>query len=257
MSFTGNGITSCYPDEVENFISITVLSVAIWGCSTRQIGPTSQLSQETRETIAECTGGISEQAQQELAAVVGRLNGQLIAESNYEIEPGSIFALGEVTGETAVQMYNAYVECLNRSQSSYMETVGEPVPRWRHHNVGELPGGEIVVQVPLPSETRYGNEIQLQIVKEAEHWVSQGRPYWTSICSDFWADVKPIGNRNSYTYRFQITLANQYYRDRQADCHVTLYAQAPESGPNGTTPEGRIRYYWQRTFRIQVTPNDN
>ena len=25
MSFTGNGITSCYPDEVENFISITVL----------------------------------------------------------------------------------------------------------------------------------------------------------------------------------------------------------------------------------------
>ena len=26
MSFTGNGITSCYPDEVENFISITVLN---------------------------------------------------------------------------------------------------------------------------------------------------------------------------------------------------------------------------------------
>ena len=26
MSFTGNGITSCYPDEVENFISITVLT---------------------------------------------------------------------------------------------------------------------------------------------------------------------------------------------------------------------------------------
>jgi len=26
MSFTGNGITNCYPDEVEDFISITVLS---------------------------------------------------------------------------------------------------------------------------------------------------------------------------------------------------------------------------------------
>ena len=27
MSFTGNGITSCYLDEVGNFISITVLEV--------------------------------------------------------------------------------------------------------------------------------------------------------------------------------------------------------------------------------------
>ncbi len=26
MRFTGNGITNCYPDEVDNFISITVLS---------------------------------------------------------------------------------------------------------------------------------------------------------------------------------------------------------------------------------------
>ena len=27
MRFTGNGITNCYPDEVDNFISITVLKV--------------------------------------------------------------------------------------------------------------------------------------------------------------------------------------------------------------------------------------
>ena len=27
MRFMGNGITSCYPDEVDNFISITVLKV--------------------------------------------------------------------------------------------------------------------------------------------------------------------------------------------------------------------------------------
>ncbi len=27
MRFTGNGITNCYPDEVEDFISITVLTV--------------------------------------------------------------------------------------------------------------------------------------------------------------------------------------------------------------------------------------
>ena len=26
MRFTGNGITNCYPDQVEDFISITVLS---------------------------------------------------------------------------------------------------------------------------------------------------------------------------------------------------------------------------------------
>ena len=28
MSFTGNGITNCYPDQVDNFISITVLRAA-------------------------------------------------------------------------------------------------------------------------------------------------------------------------------------------------------------------------------------
>ena len=28
MRFTGNGITNCYPDEVDNFVSITVLSEA-------------------------------------------------------------------------------------------------------------------------------------------------------------------------------------------------------------------------------------
>ena len=27
MSFTGNGITNCYPDEVEDFVLITVLTV--------------------------------------------------------------------------------------------------------------------------------------------------------------------------------------------------------------------------------------
>ena len=33
MSFTGNGITNCYPDQVDNFISITVLCV--WSTLTR------------------------------------------------------------------------------------------------------------------------------------------------------------------------------------------------------------------------------
>ena len=30
MSFTGNGITNCYPDQVEDFISITVLTVTTY-----------------------------------------------------------------------------------------------------------------------------------------------------------------------------------------------------------------------------------
>ena len=29
MRFTGNGITNCYPDEVDNFISITALTVDV------------------------------------------------------------------------------------------------------------------------------------------------------------------------------------------------------------------------------------
>ncbi len=31
MRFTGNGITNCYPDQVEDFISITVLSDRVAG----------------------------------------------------------------------------------------------------------------------------------------------------------------------------------------------------------------------------------
>ena len=30
MSFTGNGITNCYPDQVDNFVSITVLNPVRW-----------------------------------------------------------------------------------------------------------------------------------------------------------------------------------------------------------------------------------
>ena len=175
-------------------LGMATLSLTTWGCSTRQLAVGSQLSQDTRETIAECTGGISEQAERELAAAVGRRSGQLIAESNYEVEPGKIFTLGEVKGETAVEMYNAYVECLDRKQRTHPQGVEEPAPRWRYHNIRELPGGEIVVQTPLPSETRYGDEIQLQIVTEKEHWASQERPYWTSRCGEFWAEVTPIGS---------------------------------------------------------------
>ena len=29
MRFTGNGITNCYPDEVDNFVSITVLTLTV------------------------------------------------------------------------------------------------------------------------------------------------------------------------------------------------------------------------------------
>ena len=238
-------------------LGMATLSLTTWGCSTRQLAVGSQLSQDTRETIAECTGGISEQAERELAAAVGRRSGQLIAESNYEVEPGKIFTLGEVKGETAVEMYNAYVECLDRKQRTHPQGVEEPAPRWRYHNIRELPGGEIVVQTPLPSETRYGDEIQLQIVTEKEHWASQGRPYWTSRCGEFWAEVTPIGSPNSYTYRFQIASSLHSYRDRQARCSVTLYAQVPGTGRDGRTREGHIQYYWQRTFGLQVNPDRN
>ena len=38
MSFTGNGITNCYPDQVDNFISITVLSAECGLIHSRPFG---------------------------------------------------------------------------------------------------------------------------------------------------------------------------------------------------------------------------
>ena len=52
MSFTGNGITSCYLDEVENFISITVLTAGLDGVHPPLMG---LLRMGGRRTAVPCT----------------------------------------------------------------------------------------------------------------------------------------------------------------------------------------------------------
>ena len=49
MRFTGNGITNCYPDQVEDFISITVLRIRL----DRRTMPTSYALEVESETT-EC-----------------------------------------------------------------------------------------------------------------------------------------------------------------------------------------------------------
>ena len=43
MRFTGNGITNCYPDQVEDFISITVLTDAACKSVIERVGSDGEL----------------------------------------------------------------------------------------------------------------------------------------------------------------------------------------------------------------------
>ena len=60
MRFTGNGITNCYPDQVEDFISITVLIVHADGGTGKTVFLTSLatlLSQKHEVVFFDCFGG--------------------------------------------------------------------------------------------------------------------------------------------------------------------------------------------------------
>ena len=58
MRFTGNGITNCYPDQVEDFISITVLTVSVAGetASSADFAPVSSFTVTIGATEASGTG---------------------------------------------------------------------------------------------------------------------------------------------------------------------------------------------------------
>ena len=112
-----------------------------------------------------------------------------------------IFTIGEMTGDAAVQIYNSYVTCLNDRQRAVTNGDGAPTPVWLHHSLGLLPTGDAVVQSPLPQETGYNMEVQLQVVGLPQNlWVERraGSPRQTHsvpVCSPPSRRVAPLRPR--------------------------------------------------------------
>ena len=81
MSFTGNGITSCYPDEVENFISITVLSLPDCTTSSMLGGVLGWALSEHNARLANVESAMNSiaEAQTRLTGAQARVEGEIKA----------------------------------------------------------------------------------------------------------------------------------------------------------------------------------
>ena len=208
---------------------LALLLLAVVGCGPKLL-PT-QITAETQNRIALCTGGYSTQARLEIAAEIGRRKGALISEAEAEERGVDTFAFGEQSGQAAVDMYNSYVSCIQAETGEANNDGTVSAPRWMYHEVGTIPSGEPVVQMPMPGQEKQDEEIQLQIVIEGDSWKSNGTPRWVGRCSGFGV-LEQIGNNASYVYRFSTT--------GRASCVITLWAVEGSS------------YYWQQDYHVQV-----
>ena len=202
-------------------------AAAAMGCGGNP--PPVDLATETQNRIALCTGGYSASATREIAAEIARRGGRVITNAETEQRGVDTFAFGELRGQDAVGIYNAYVECIYRESAT--PGPDSQTPRWKYHEIGLTQSGESVVQTPAPGQEKAGGEIQLQIVAATGGaWSSKGTPRWEGWCS---GGLRRIGNNTSYTYRF--------FSEWVGECDITLYAA-----------EGSGAYWWSETYRVHV-----
>lgn len=212
------------------------------GCGPRL--PSVELSSETQNRIALCTGGYSTSATRAIAAEISRRRGGIITEAETEEKGVGTFAFGEQRGQTAVDMYNGYVACITANGDADSPPRNDvSLPRRKFHELGITPDGEPVVQTPMPGLAVVGKEVQIQIVTEQENsWLSKGTPRWEVRC-DF-GGPNVVGNSTSYTYRFLPTWTGE--------CIITLYAFAASAVVDGADPDGNISYYWLQRYHVHV-----
>lgn len=199
------------------------------GCGPR-LSP-AEIPSDIQNRIAVCTGGYSRSASREIAAEISRRSGGFISKAEADEKGVDTFAFGEQRGQTAVDIYNKYVECITAERQTG-RTSGDTTqaPRWKYHEIGITPSGEPVVQTPMPGQERKGDEIQLQIVTvEKDTWSSRGTPLWQGRCEGV---LRRVGNDMSYTYRF--------FAIREGECRITLYAME------------NAMQTWSQVFYIQV-----
>ena len=210
-------------------VAASILILLAVGCGPKT--PPTQISGGTQNRIALCTAGYAVNAAREIRAEASLREGSFITTEETQERGVDTFAFGEHRGETAVAMYNAYVECI-----SLVEAEGGPRLYDRaRHQVGITKGGDPVIQIPMPGEERVGEEIQLHILTDdGVSWRSDGYPQWEGWCSGG-SGIHEIGNRSSYVYRF--------FTDGQGECAITLRALQTRSSQFE---------HWHQVYHVQI-----
>ena len=246
------------------------------GCAAR-VEP-ARLSQETENTVALCQGGWTQAAERELAAELTRRGGQAISREEVTQRGADTFRFGDLEGQEAVEAFNTYVTCIlgvmqertrrgmdtapteQEGEDNQSVATATDAVTWELYEVGRIPSGERVIQVPTPEQTRPNEEIQLHVVLPAgqARWKSQGMPRWTGgRCLTGWSRFQLLGSGTSYTARLYI-IGNERDDALGHECRITLTAVLTDE-EWFTRPElhNRVRdnfVWWRQEYNIVILP---
>jgi len=95
--------------KILNFFTILFILNA---CSVK-----SGLKENEQGVIALCSGGYSNDIGGELGANYKKYNGKLILKG--EVSEHGKLVIGDFEGDTAIQIYNKYVECINTHSKKF------------------------------------------------------------------------------------------------------------------------------------------
>ena len=259
-------------------LMVLAASAAFIGCGAARVEQPAELLSETENTVALCQGGWTDTTERELAAELSRREGRIISREEVTQRGANTFRFGDREGEAAVDMFNTYVACvlgvmqertrrgLATAPGGKTDGASPPLSQapetatWELYEVGRIPSGERVIQVPVPGETRLDDEIQLHVVLPAGQstWGSRGTPQWsTAGCTTGWSRAQLLGSGTSYTARFYISsiLGPEHY-DEQI-CRVRLRAALTEEEWIHRTElhnRDRDRFSWWDQYYTVVIP---
>ena len=96
---------------------IALMVFASLSCATTAPSPAPNLSQDVRDAIALCIGGLSVSNERALTLEMVDRRANLISTAEANERGVSAFQFGTLTGRYAVEMYNTFVGCVNQHRS--------------------------------------------------------------------------------------------------------------------------------------------
>lgn len=98
---------------INKILSYSLTAIIILGCTT----PNKDITSDTSNAIAVCSGGYSTGIKAELTAELEKRNGELISSAVIEEKGVSAFKFAELQGRDAIDMYNNYVTCIDNRKA--------------------------------------------------------------------------------------------------------------------------------------------
>ena len=98
--------------------SIVVLSAGcVGGTPSRPLQP--ELTPDTVNAIAECSGGYEKKTVAHLRAEWQGRSGEVIADAGLKEGGGGLLTIGNLKGKDAIDFYNGYVICIDKREKFY------------------------------------------------------------------------------------------------------------------------------------------